>query len=143
MQIWRWSQQSGWQQEGPPLVGHKDWVRDVAWAPNLGLPVSTIASAGQDKRVIIWNETSPGNWEPVPLPEFQVRIPAMIAALVLRAHGLGCEPSTRLKSVPWLQGAVFRVSWSVTGNILSVSDSKNSVTLWKEGLDRVWQQIVA
>ena len=27
--------------------GHSDWVRDVAWAPSLGLPFHTIASAGQ------------------------------------------------------------------------------------------------
>ena len=29
------------------LAGHSDWVRDVAWAPNLGLPFNTIASASQ------------------------------------------------------------------------------------------------
>ena len=27
-------------------MGHGDWVRDVAWAPSLGLPKSTLASAG-------------------------------------------------------------------------------------------------
>ena len=26
---------------------HTDWVRDVAWAPNIGLPSSTIASCSQ------------------------------------------------------------------------------------------------
>ena len=71
-QIWRWNQQGGWQQEGSSLLGHKDWVRDVAWAPNLGLPMSTIASAGQDGKVIIWVESTPGTWEPVFLPDFQV-----------------------------------------------------------------------
>ena len=29
------------------LDGHSDWVRDVAWAPNTGLPASYIASASQ------------------------------------------------------------------------------------------------
>jgi len=38
---------------------------------------------------------------------------------------------------------VFRLSWSVTGNILAVSDSTNSVTLWKEGVDKQWEQIPA
>ena len=38
---------------------------------------------------------------------------------------------------------VWRVSWSVTGNILAVSDSKNNVTLWKEGIDEKWEQIAA
>lgn len=109
VKVWRWSQQSGWQQDGGPLLAHRDWVRDVAWAPNMGLPMSTIASAGQDGRVFIWEESDPGSWKAVNLPDFQA--------------------------------AVFRVSWSVTGNILAVSDSSNSVSLWKEGLDKQWQQI--
>ncbi len=29
------------------LEGHADWVRDVAWAPNIGLPRSYIATASQ------------------------------------------------------------------------------------------------
>ena len=29
------------------LEGHTDWVRDVAWAPNIGLPRSYIATASQ------------------------------------------------------------------------------------------------
>ena len=37
--------------------------------------------------------------------------------------------------------AVWRVSWSVSGNILSVSDANNAVTLWKEAADGQWQQI--
>lgn len=35
---------------------HHDWVRDVAWAPSLGLLSSTIASCSEDKTVIIWTE---------------------------------------------------------------------------------------
>lgn len=40
----------------PPLSKHVDWVRDVAWAPNLGLVRSTIASASQDGTVVIWTQ---------------------------------------------------------------------------------------
>lgn len=36
---------------------------------------------------------------------------------------------------------VWRVSWSVTGDILAVSDGNNAVTLWKETADGVWQQV--
>lgn len=36
---------------------------------------------------------------------------------------------------------VWRVSWSVSGNILSVSDANSTVTLWKEAADGQWQQI--
>lgn len=111
VKIWRWSQQRGWQQDGPSLLGHKDWVRDVAWAPSLGLPVSTLASASQDGQVLIWSHSSSGAWDCHPLPDFQA--------------------------------AVFRLSWSVTGNILAVSDSSNSVTLWKEGVDKQWEKIPA
>ena len=37
-----------------------DWVRDVAWAPNFGLPMNTLASAGQDGKVLIWTERQEG-----------------------------------------------------------------------------------
>lgn len=55
-----------WQQECQPLEAHSDWVRDVAWAPSIGLPHSMIATCSQDGRVIIWtNEDSAGNsWTP-------------------------------------------------------------------------------
>ena len=36
---------------------------------------------------------------------------------------------------------VWRVSWSLTGNILAVSDSSSKVTLWKEAVDHEWAQV--
>ena len=36
---------------------------------------------------------------------------------------------------------VWRVSWSLTGNILAVSDSSSKVTLWKEAVDHEWVQV--
>lgn len=36
---------------------------------------------------------------------------------------------------------VWRVSWSVTGHMLAVSSGDNEVTLWKAGIDGVWQQM--
>ncbi len=38
---------------------------------------------------------------------------------------------------------VWRVSWSVTGNILAVSSGDNTVTLWKAALDGTWSQVSA
>ena len=62
-QVWTYNEeQRVWQQDGTMLTGHSDWVRDVAWAPNFGLPASTIASAGQDGKVFIWNERQEGGW---------------------------------------------------------------------------------
>ena len=37
--------------------------------------------------------------------------------------------------------ALWRVSWSVTGNILAVSGSDNLVTLWKQNLLGKWEQL--
>lgn len=36
-------QEATWVEE-ETLDAHSDWVRDVAWAPNIGIPISTIAS---------------------------------------------------------------------------------------------------
>lgn len=38
-------------------------------------------------------------------------------------------------------GPVWRVSWSVTGNILAVSSGDSDVSLWKQTLDGNWQHI--
>ncbi|EAL61382.1 hypothetical protein ACTFIW_000608 [Dictyostelium discoideum] len=91
------------------LEDHKDWVRDVAWAPNIGLPYSKIASCSQDRSVIVWTQDENGVWSGKPLPKFD--------------------------------DIVWRVSWSVIGNILAVSCGDNQVTLWKEGVDSEWKLI--
>ena len=36
---------------------------------------------------------------------------------------------------------VWRVSWSVTGNVLAVSTGDHKVTLWKQSADEAWVQI--
>jgi protein transport protein SEC13 len=103
-----------------PEDAHQDWVRDVAWAPSIGLPSSTIASCSQvgllanfqDGAVLIWTQERPG------------------AAWTYKL--LGDKKSPQI---------VWRVSWSVTGNILAVSGGDNKVTLWKESLDGKWKAI--
>ena len=47
IKIWVFNEQGGTWVEEETLEGHTDWVRDVAWAPNIGLPRSYIASASQ------------------------------------------------------------------------------------------------
>lgn len=37
--------------------------------------------------------------------------------------------------------AVWRVSWSTNGTVVSVSDASRAVTLWKEVVDGRWQQV--
>ena len=38
---------------------------------------------------------------------------------------------------------MWRLSWSVMGNILAVSDANSQVTVWKESVDNQWHQITA
>jgi len=89
--------------------GHSDWVRDVAWSPTL-LSKSYIASASQDRSVKIW--TSPNPNDP---------------------SSWALAKSLELDAVLW------RVSWSLSGNILAVSGGDNKVTLWKEDLKGNWE----
>jgi len=90
---------------------HDDWVRDVAWAPSIGLPSSTIASCSEDKTVAIWTEDPNGIFKKSKVLKFDHK--------------------------------VWRVSWSVMGNILAVSTGDQKVTLWKESLDGSWNKVSA
>ena len=90
---------------------HTDCVRDVAWAPVLGLAKSTIASGSQDGKVVIWTKGKDGDkWE----------------GKLMRDFG----------------SPVWRVSWSLTGNILSIAAGENNITLWKEGSDGQWEEVM-
>eukprot|EP00249_Psilotum_nudum_P010669 c22689_g1_i1 orf=200-1111(+) len=110
VKVWKYAD-GNWKMDCfPPLTMHTDWVRDVAWAPNLGLPKSTIASASQDGTVVIWMQRKEGDkWEGKVLNDFKT--------------------------------PVWRVSWSLTGNILAVADGNNNVTLWKEAVDGEWSSV--
>merc|ERR1712007_163380 len=74
IKIWKFDENTDKWERDDDLSGHEDWVRDVAWAPNIGLPEEQIASCSTDKRVIIWSrslnndgEQSEGSWKPVAL----------------------------------------------------------------------------
>jgi len=61
VKIWR-EEKAEWIEEAK-LDGHSDWVRDVAWAPSIGLPRTVIASCSQDRRVILWtNDGISSSW---------------------------------------------------------------------------------
>ncbi|KAI5804395.1 WD40-repeat-containing domain protein [Geopyxis carbonaria] len=108
VKIWSYSPEAGTYIEETTLDGHTDWVRDVAWAPSI-LPKSYIATASQDKSVIIWtSETPAGPWTKKVLP---------------------------------MDTVVWRVSWSLSGNVLAVSGNDNKVTLWKETLKGEWEKV--
>ncbi|KAF7362024.1 Protein transport protein SEC13 [Mycena venus] len=104
VRIWGYREdQQAWVEEDV-LEGHTDWVRDVAWAPSVGLTRSYIATASQDRTVCVWVRDAPR-----------------------RAVG-GKFPDV-----------VWRVSWSLAGNLLAVSCGDGKVTLWKENLRGVWE----
>jgi hypothetical protein len=53
----------------------------------------------------------------------------------------GTWVKTEIKDERFIGVGIWRVSWSVTGNLLAVSSGENTVTLWKESLDHEWQCI--
>ncbi|KAI8068248.1 WD40 repeat-like protein [Gongronella butleri] len=62
IKIWVWRDDAKSWQEEEALDGHSDWVRDVAWAPKVGLARSYLASCSQDKTVLIWTQEPGGKW---------------------------------------------------------------------------------
>jgi len=118
VKIWGFREDSQAWVEEEVLEGHTDWVRDVAWAPNIGLARSYIATASQDKTVLIWTKDSPqGTW----------------AKTALDPSPAGAGTNGKFPDTVW------RVSWSLAGNILAVSCGDGKVTLWKENLKGVWE----
>ena len=61
VKVWRFVDKQGslgassWDLE-TKLQMHTDWVRDVKWAGNIGLPFTHMASCGQDGKVVVWTQ---------------------------------------------------------------------------------------
>lgn len=117
VRLWEWSAAGGAQGQGgyAPLVtlpGHTDWVRDVAWSPTV-LARAYLATASQDKTVRVWT----------------------LAA----GQDAGNAASWKC-AVLNFECALWRVSWSLSGNVLAVSGGDNKVSLWKEKVrDGGWE----
>ena len=61
---------NGWECE-TTLSRHRDWVRDVAWAPGSGISSNLLASCSDDGTVCIWRQSTPGgDWTAEVLPPF-------------------------------------------------------------------------
>ena len=100
------------------LPGHTDWVRDVTWSPST-LSKSYIASASQDKTVRIWTAAPTAN-------------PAAQTEQDWKCITLGGKE---------FDAVIWRVSWSLSGNVLAVSGGDNKVSLWKENLGGTWEVV--
>ncbi|KAG1800800.1 WD40-repeat-containing domain protein [Suillus plorans] len=122
VKIWGYREDTQSWVEEETLDGHTDWVRDVAWAPNIGLPRSYIATASQDKTVLIWTKDS------LTSPWVKTALDPSTASGAPSAATAGKFPDV-----------VWRVSWSLAGNILAVSCGDGKVTLWKENLRGIWE----
>jgi protein transport protein SEC13 len=134
-----------WEQEsftigggGNTITGHTDWVRDVAWCTNVIPDVSVFASASEDKTVIVWKQQQQEEEESAADAnegdENKVRE--------------GEEDDTTMTGRKWIptlvntfDDPVWRISWSITGNILAVSSGDSNFTLWKEALDGTWSNV--
>ncbi|CAM9435842.1 unnamed protein product [Ectocarpus fasciculatus] len=109
VRIWK-HLDGAWVEEEKTSSPHSDWVRDVSWAPNTGMPYNLIASCSEDRTVYIWKQAErDGKWVPTLMRTFDA--------------------------------PVWRVSWSITGNVLAVSTGDHNVTLWKQSVDETWVQI--
>lgn len=104
VKIWNFNPTTATYENICTLTGHSDWVRDVAWSPT-PLSKSYIASASQDRTVRIWTLPSSGDMSD--------------------AKAWKCEELN-------FDVVVWRVSWSMAGNVLAVSGGDNRVSLWKE-----------
>mmetsp|Transcript_15553 Transcript_15553/g.21484 ORF Transcript_15553/g.21484 Transcript_15553/m.21484 type:complete len:324 (-) Transcript_15553:191-1162(-) len=75
VKIWAFIEASKQWRVEKVLEGHTDWVRDCAWAPNAGLPMSTVASCGQDGVVFVWTQDETGaEWKQHLLHDFKVPV---------------------------------------------------------------------
>ncbi len=102
-------------------------MRDVAFAPNIGLPRTHLASASQDRTVLIWSQDTPQSpWTKVALNP--AGTPAAGSGADGAASGEGKFPDT-----------VWSVSWSISGSVLAVSCGDGKISLWKENLKGGWE----
>lgn len=109
------------------LQGHTDWVRDVAFAPNVGLPRSYLATCSQDRTVLVWTQDG------LEAPWSKTSLNPAPAAAGAAGAGAGAGAASKFPDTVW------RVSWSVSGNVLAVSCGDGKVTLWKENLKGAWE----
>ncbi|ORY75637.1 vesicle budding-like protein [Leucosporidium creatinivorum] len=137
VRLWGWKEDTKtWSPDPvqPVLEGHADWVRDVAWAPSVGVGRSYLASAGQDKTVYIWTQDSPrAPWSKVALEPTASSAPTPAPGQTSASPAPGGEG--KFGDVVW------RVSWSVSGNVLAVSSGDGKVSLWKENLKGTFEEV--
>jgi len=150
-------------------AAHKTGCNAVAWAPAFGpsavvaadapspAPVARLVSGGCDGLVKMWKYVEGWLEEPALPPAHSDWIRDVAWAPGLGGAGaMVASCSQDKKVIIWTQDpdteswstkellfscVLWRVSWSVTGNILAVSGGDNLVTLWKQTVVGDWEQI--
>jgi protein transport protein SEC13 len=113
----------------------------------------------RDRSVLIWRFTDRETWEAEPTQPEKVHTDwvrdVAWAPSLGSSEAMIASCSQDKKVVIWTQDAsgmwnykelvfssvLWRVSWSVTGNILAVSGGDNLVTLWKQNMLGDWEQV--
>jgi protein transport protein SEC13 len=143
----------------------------VSWAPyhsigsvssETGGAIKRIVTASCDKTVKIWSlpeghtEWTKQEMSSVPAHTDWVRDVAWAPGAGLPVNLVAsCSEDKHVyiwsqseENGPWkrellhtFDAPVWRVSWSVTGNVLAVSSGDHKVTLWKETLDKKWMYV--
>ena len=117
VRIWKLNAETNeWEQEN--FDSSKAEIPHTDWVRDVAWapsvgPISTIASCSEDKNVIIWTRSEKE------------------------------ESEWKQLLLHTFDDPVWRVSWSLTGNMLAVSSGDNNITLWKSGLDGTWSQVAS
>ena len=129
---------------------HPVGVTSVSWAPSMapgalvgsGLldPVQKLVSGGCDNTVKVWKLYN-GNWKMDCFPALQMHTDWVRDGTVVIWTVAKEGDQSEGKVLQDFKTPVWRVSWSLTGNLLAVADGNNNATLWKEAVDGEWQQV--
>jgi len=113
--IWEYNENYRRWQHVESLVGHKDGIHDVSWAPSMGRSYHLIATGSKDNTVRIWK---------------------------LQMNNERHKPeASQLASFDDHKAEVWRVSWNITGTILASSGDDGSVRLWKASYQGAWRAL--
>ncbi|KTB14515.1 Protein transport protein SEC13-2 [Nakaseomyces glabratus] len=114
VKIWKFDDDQETYVVADTLEGHKDAVTAVDWSPTTLLQ-SYVASVSNDKQCLVWTQdhsSKKNDWKKISVNEGKFE------------QKLGS------------------VSWSLSGNLLAVSDDDKNVTIWKESGDGKWEEVV-
>ncbi|KAF2120884.1 WD40-repeat-containing domain protein [Lophiotrema nucula] len=142
-------------------------VNSVSWAPSVGPGVLSSQSGnkvggerrfvtgGSDCQVKIWEwSAETGSWNNVQLLTGHtdwVRDVAWSPTVLSKSYIASASQDKTVRiwtssdlrewksTVLSVEAAAWRVSWSLSGNVLAVSSSDNRVSLWKERLSGGWE----